>query len=274
MNLSDIKNILRNLKKKSPDDANSPAAEAEEAKPPQRKTPKLTPPTPKRLPQTFIQAAEEFERSRIDELKQTRKLAIIVAAIACGFAGICIFGFVLSFALHREPQPVVLRVDNSTGNVDVLTSIKNANSTYDEAINRYWLAQYVKTCERYDWYSITVDYDSCELFSDGPVFNAYSAKVKDKSAPLEKLKDKGKIDVRVVSVSFLDDNTASVRFTSQKLNASGENPDGSPLQRWIATVVFTYESGLMTDQQRMINPLGFKVLSYQVNAEAAGREPK
>lgn len=228
--------------------------------------------SPKRLPQTFAQAAADFERSRIDELVKTRKIAIVAAIIAFAFAGICIIGIVMSFALHREPQPVVLRVDNGTGNVEVLTSIKNASNTYDEVVNRYWLAQYVRTCERYDWYSLSVDYDACKLFSTSDVFNAYSHKVQDKNSPLETLKDKGKIDVRIVSVSFFDDHTAHVRFTSQKLNQSGENPDGSPLQRWIATVVFDYDAGLMTDQQRMMNPLGFRVHSYQVDAEATGRQ--
>jgi type IV secretion system protein VirB8 len=228
--------------------------------------------SPNRLPQTFAQAAAEFERSRIEELIKTRKIAIMAAIIAFAFAGICIVGIVMSFALHREPQPVVLRVDNGTGNVEVLTSIKNASNTYDEVVNRYWLAQFVKTCERYDWYSLSVDYDTCKLYSTSDVFNAYSAKVQAKNSPLETLKDKGKIDVRIVSVSFLDEHTAHVRFTSQKLNQSGENTDGSPLQRWIATVVFDYDASLMTDQQRMMNPLGFRVHSYQVDAEAIGRQ--
>jgi type IV secretion system protein VirB8 len=161
---------------------------------------------------------------------------------------------------------------NSTGNIDVLTSVKDANNTYDEVVNRYWVAQYVRTCERYDWYSIGVDFDSCELFSTSDVFTAYSNRVKAKNGPLEMLKDKGRIDVRIVSVSFLDANTASVRFTTQKLTPAGENPDGSPLQRWISTIVFDFNAGLMTDQQRMVNPLGFKVHSYQPNPEAVGRE--
>jgi type IV secretion system protein VirB8 len=138
-------------------------------------------------------------------------------------------------------------------------------------VNKYWLAQYVRTCERYDWFTISVDYQSCELFASADVFKAYANNVKDKNAPLNLLKDKGKIDVRVSSIVILDANTAQARFTSQKLNAAGENTDNSPLQRWVATIAFEYHSVLMSEQQRLVNPLGFKVLSYRVDPEALNK---
>ncbi|MDR2207470.1 MAG: type IV secretion system protein [Azoarcus sp.] len=255
-----------------PKSKQQPPAPADEVATPVKSGRAVQTVSPKRLPQTFVDAALDFERSKNETLQRTNKLLVKGIAGAIAFAFVCVVGILMSFALHREPQPTILRLDNTTGNIDVLTSIKDANNSYDEVVNRYWVANYVKTCERYDWYSIGVDFDSCELFSSSDVFTAHSNKVKAKNAPLEMLKDKGRIDVRIVSVSFLDSNTASVRFTSQKLTAAGENPDGSPLQRWIATVVFEFDAGLMTDQQRMVNPLGFKVLSYQVNPEAIGRE--
>lgn len=224
--------------------------------------------SPKRLPQTFIEAAEAFEKSRITDLEKSRSIWQKVAFVATCVAGLAVIGIVLSFLLHREPEATVLRVDNATGNVEVLTSIKNAQHSYDEVVNRYWAANYVRICERYDWYLISTDFDTCSLMSTDAVGKQYAAKVKDKNGPLAILKDVGKIDVRIVSVSFLNDNTANIRFTSQALNAAGENNNNSPLQQWIATVVFDYDATFMTEQQRLVNPLGFTVHSYQVNAEA------
>jgi len=225
--------------------------------------------SPKRIPETFTQAARNFEIFKVEELKKSRKLAWIIALVALVFSGICIVGIVMSFALHREPAPVVLKVDNGTGNVEMLRSVKDQYDSYDDVVNKYWLAQYVRTCERYDWFSISVDFKSCELFGSSDVFKAYSSKVQAKQAPLSVLKDKGKIEIRIVSIVLMDKNNAQVRYTSQKLSAAGENTDGSPLQRWIATITFEYHAILMTEQQRLINPLGFKVLSYRVDPESA-----
>jgi type IV secretion system protein VirB8 len=222
----------------------------------------------KRIPQTFMEAAADFEKFKVEQLKSRVKIAWAITFFSILFAGICVVGIVMSFALHKEPSPVVLKVDNGTGHVDMLRSVKDEHDTYDEVVNRYWLAQYVRTCERYDWYSISMDYQVCELFGSNNVFAAYSASVKEKNSPLNTLKDKGRIDVRIISISFLDANTAQVRFTTQKLSASGENLDGAPLQRWIATIVYEYRSVLMTEQQRLVNPLGFKVYSYKRDPEA------
>ena len=73
--------------------------------------------------------------------------------------------------------------------------------------------------------------------------------------------------MKIVSVAFFGD-TASVRFTKEKTNASGENSDRAPIQRKIATIAYQFKSGYMSDQQRLINPLGFKVASFSVNDEA------
>jgi type IV secretion system protein VirB8 len=226
----------------------------------------------KRTPQSFIAAAEDFERFKVDELKRSRKIAWIICIICVAFAGVCAVGIVMSFALHTEPAPVILKVDNGTGNVEMLRSVKDHHDSYDDIVNKYWLTQYVRMCERYDWFTISVDYESCGLFAAPDVYKAYTTRVKDKNSPLNVLKDKGKIDIRILSIVLLDANTAQIRYTSQKLNGAGENPDGSPLQRWIATVVFEYHSVMMTEQQRLVNPLGFKVLSYHVDPESAEKQ--
>jgi len=239
-----------------------PAEKPTEAKPKDKSI------SPKRIPETFTQAAKEFEVFKVEEIKKSRKMAWIIAIVALVFTGICIVGIVMSFALHREPSPVVLKVDNGTGNVEMLRSVKDQNDSYDDVVNKYWLAQYVRTCERYDWYTISIDYKSCELLSSPDVFKAYSTKVQSKQAPLNTLKDKGKIEIKIVSVVLMGKNNAQVRFTSQKLNAAGENIDGAPLQRWIATIAFGYHSVLMSEQQRLINPLGFKALTYRLDPES------
>ena len=102
--------------------------------------------------------------------------------------------------------------------------------------------------------------------SDGDVAKEYSRKVQAPGSPLSVLKDKGKVVVKITSIAFFGE-TAQVRFTSEKLSASGENVDNSPLQKWIATIAFQFKPGMMTEQQRLVNPLGFKAATYRVDPE-------
>ena len=221
----------------------------------------------KRVPQNFTAAALDFERSKINDLKARNDILkfISIAAVLVGIIGVST-AFVATLA-RKEPEPFVLKVDQSTGATEVMRSIKDTSEKYDEVVNRYWLAQYIRTCESYDWFTISEQFEACKLMSSDDVAKEYSRRIQAPDSALTILKDKGKISIKIVSIAFFGD-TASIRFTSQKTNPSGENLDGAPVQKKLATVAYQFKSGHMTDQQRLINPLGFKAESYRVDHEA------
>lgn len=219
-----------------------------------------------RTPQTFIEAAADFERSKTEEMRLSRKIAWVIAGVSMGITTISISAFLVALLMRTEPEPTILRVDNSTGATTVLRSIKDVHDKYDEVVDKYWLAEYVKYRENYDWLTISSQFDAVNLMSDSPVGNEYSTFTKGKNSPLSILKDKGKIVIHIAAISFIG-NVAQVRFTSEKQSINGLNTDGSPIQKWIATIAYFYRPGQMTEQQRLINPLGFKVTSYRVDPE-------
>lgn len=221
----------------------------------------------KRIPQIFTEAAAEFEKSKIEEIKFSRKIAWSVA----GFSGVIgVLGVVCALValLHRtEPEPTILQVDKSTGATTVMRSVRDSQDHYNEVINKYWLATYVRRREGYDWFTISEDFEAVKLMSDSDAEKEYIQKVYLPSSPLTLLKETGKIKVEIISIAFFGE-TAQIRYTSEKLNPSGENMDGSPVQKWIATVAYQFKPSLqMTEQQRLTNPLGFRVVSYRVDPE-------
>jgi type IV secretion system protein VirB8 len=221
---------------------------------------------PSRLPQDFAEAAADFEKSKIEEVKKSRKIAWIIAAIGAALGVIGTITALVALLMRTEPEPTILEVDKSTGATTVLRSVRDSHDQYDEVVNKYWLAKYVRTCEGYDWFTISEQFEACKLMSDDDVAKEYSRKVQAPGAPLSVLKDKGKVVVKIISIAFFGE-TAQVRFTSEKLNASGENVDNSPLQKWIATIAFQFKPGMMTEQERLVNPLGFKAATYRVDPE-------
>ncbi|MBP7483723.1 MAG: type IV secretion system protein [Aquabacterium sp.] len=221
---------------------------------------------PARLPQSFAEAAADFEQSKILEIKRSRKIAWIIAMVSTAICSVSILAFLVALLTRTEPEPTILQVDKSTGATTVLRSVRDTKDQYDEVVNKYWLARYVSTCEGYDWFTISEQFEACKLMSDGDVAKEYSRKVQAPGAPLSVLKDKGKVVVKITSIAFFGE-TAQVRFTSEKLSASGENVDNSPLQKWIATIAFQFKPGMMTEQQRLVNPLGFKAATYRVDPE-------
>lgn len=222
-------------------------------------------------PQTFEQAALDFERSKNQELKFSRKVAWFVAGSAMGLAIVSSVAGAIAVFKRPEPIPTIITLDKGTGVSSVVRNVADAHDKFDEVVDKHWLSEYVRFREGYDWYEISGSYDVVKLLSSNDVSSEYESEIKAPNSALNVLKDNGKIRIKVGSVSFVGD-MAQVRYTSEKTNASGHNLDGSPVQNFVATVSYTYDvESSMTEQERMISPMGFKVLSYRRDAEVASQ---
>jgi len=98
---------------------------------------------------TFIQKAQEFERSQLDAVRRNNRVAWRVAGVSM-FISVLAVGAVIGLTPLKSVQPFVLRVDNNTGATDVVTSIRDIKKLkYDEAIDKFWLGQYIRFREGY-----------------------------------------------------------------------------------------------------------------------------
>ncbi|MDR0577697.1 MAG: type IV secretion system protein [Candidatus Accumulibacter sp.] len=200
---------------------------------------------PKRRPQSFIEAAEDFERFKIEEIKKSRKIAWLVASVSMGITVVSILAFLVALLTRPEPEPTIIQVDNATGATMLLRSIRDSQDRYDEVVNKYWLANYVRIREGYDWYTIGEQFEAVKLMSEADIASEYAKTVQAPNAPLVALRDRAKIVAKINTISFIGD-MAQVRFTTEKQSTSGENTDGSPVQKWIATIAFHFKPGYMT----------------------------
>ena len=220
-----------------------------------------------RVPESFVEAAVQLAEFKVNELKDSRRTAWIVAGVAVSVVVFVVGGHIVREFLRSDPEPFVVRVDKSTGATDILRPLSDSVDVLDEVANKYWVSRYVAQCEGYDWFTVGADLEACKLMSSDSLAKQHDSRFRAKDSPLMVLKDTGKVVVKVVSVAFVND-TAQVRFVSEKLNTSGENVDQSPAQKWIATIAYTFDPKRhLTEQQRLVNPFGFRADSYRVDQE-------
>lgn len=219
------------------------------------------------LANQMFHAARDFNQSKVTAaLKEkafSRKLAIGCLVIA-GVAVAAVSGL----TPFKEVEPFVLRVDNKTGAVDIVTSIKNKNMSYDEVVNKYWLAEYVRNRESYDWDTIQATFDSTNLLSAANVQAEFRNIYNSPAAPHKILKSNFKVIAKVNAISFVGD-MAQVRFEKQTLPTAGQSATPTPPEKYIATIAFQFKDTPMKEADRLINPLGFQVTSYRVDPETA-----
>lgn len=228
-----------------------------------KKEPK--PLTPERQASEFIQSANAFEKSRVETSKKMAKIAWAVAGISCVCTALSI-GAVMGLTPLKEVQPYLVRVDNNTGVTDLVTTLKTKEDTYGEVMDKYWLSQYVKYRESYNWYTVQSTYDASMLLSSPEIQADIGKFMASPAAPYKVFKDTTMVDIKILAVTWVG-NTAQVRFerTIKKVNATDQDP---PIkQRMIATIGYHYFNTPQKEADRLINPLGLQILSYRVDPE-------
>lgn len=185
------------------------------------------------------------------------------------------FAFVLSvvaIALMmplKEAVPYVIFQDNKTGVPDIVTVLDEKGVGYNEVMDKYWLAQYVRARETYDWYTLQKDYNMVGLLSSNSVGASYSALFEGKDALDKKFGESVRATVEVVSVVPTDRGTGVVRFI--KTTKRADDDGTGVVTKWVATVAYQYRNpSLIKESQRLVNPFGFQVMSYRVDPEVLG----
>lgn len=239
----------------------------------QPKAPVQDPKPKKSLDQQYFDEATGWETDRILTAKKSTKIAWIVASIAV-FVAVCAVGAVAALAPFKEVEPFVVRVDNSTGMVDIVTAMKEGETSYEETINKYWINQYVLLREHWLHATYREDYYKVGLFSAPTEQEGYAETMSARNnpnSPLVLYGDAAEVRVKVKNISFINDLVAMVRF-SKTVERAGER---SLPTHWIATVPFTYISAPMKEKDRRINPLGFQVQrGYRVDPETVSESRK
>ncbi len=217
----------------------------------------------------YLEEARGLERDYLDELVRSRRSAWRAATAAGALLGLALVALLAMQPLKRV-EGFVVRVDNATGAVDLVTTLRDGQTSYGEVVDRYFVNKYVLSREGYDYETIQTAYDTTLLLSSEVVQREYATLFEGAGARDKALSNRAKILVRLRSITpGSAPSTALVRFTTRLVR---ENGQPAAEQSLVATVGFRYVGAPMHEQDRLVNPLGFQVTSYRVDPEVVGGE--
>lgn len=214
--------------------------------------------------QKLIHSAKAFESNRIELIQKQNKIAWRIAIACLVLMALCIISIALMLPL-KTVEPYLVKVDNNTGQAEIVYSLTEGKVSKNEAMDRYWLKNYVMFREAYDWYTVQDNYNVTIALSAHNEKNGLQTFYQGAHAPYKVFKDIYRVDVKVNAISFVGD-LAQVRFEKQVRDL--RDPSKAPTRhKMIATISYSYVNDKMTPTERLINPLGFKVHSYTTDAE-------
>lgn len=219
----------------------------------------------------FVNASLEFEKSRITDIENSRKTAWYVAsgAMICALASTLA---VVALTPLKTVEPYVVRVDNNTGQTDIITVLGEEKISKSDVLDKFFATQYVNMLESYDWYTISNNLDKVLLFSSSDVQKQVVNKFTYPNAPHKTLKQYGRINIKVNNTTILEKGLIQVRYTATTEPVSGYPYDPYKTikvnaKNYLATIAFDYVNTPSVDEIRRTNPLGFTVLSYKVDED-------
>ncbi|MFJ3464974.1 virB8 family protein [Achromobacter spanius] len=209
-----------------------------------------------------------LDRDLLTEFSVSRTKAWRVATGFFVLAALAIIALAALMLSYTPQPPYVVRVNEATGEVENVSQVGDAREDYGPRLARYFVTQYVLSCEGYDWRTLQNMYDRCGLFSSPDVQKQYHSKFEDdprtgREALDKKYGEHTRLAISVRSITPGPNQTATVRFTRSEIG-----PHRSPnSEQFIATLAYRFVNTPMSESVIRDNPLGFQVISYSTAVE-------
>ena len=211
----------------------------------------------------YFEKARRFDQDRMIRLERSARIAWFMAIAASVLATASIVALAGLTPL-KTVEPFVVRVDNSTGIVDVVSALTSTAGTYDEAVTKYFAARYVRAREGYVWSEAEENFRTVSLLSTSLEQTRFTALYRGSNpdSPQNIYGRNASSRVSIVSISLISGNVASVRY--MRTITRGDEVQAT---HWVATLTFSYVNAPMSSTDRLVNPLGFVVSDYRSDPE-------
>jgi type IV secretion system protein VirB8 len=217
----------------------------------------------------YLSDAQAWELDRAQRAERSARRAWTVAGAAAVIATLCAAA-VAGLTPLKQPVPVIIRVDSSSGIVDVVPTYEGTTDI-QQVVTRQLLNSHVTARERYFYGTAEADYELVAAHNLPQLNQEWAAQwaKTNPQSPLNLYKDGTTVRAQIRSISFLKlasgkENVAQVRFTKHaRAGGTGEEQPTS----WIATIEFAYTKPSTDEKLRSLNPLGFRIVEYRREPE-------
>lgn len=213
----------------------------------------------------YFAEAKRWDQDRLASAVRSKRLAWTVAAVA-GALAITATIAVVGLTPLKSVEPFVIRVDQATGAVDLARGLSEETGPvrYEEAVSKYFLAQYVRAREGYLDTAAEENFRLVSILSSPTEQRRWADLFRgtNLASPQNLYGRAAEASVSIRAVGFINPEVANVRYRRTVRRAQQvEESD------WIATIAFAYTRAPTTEADRLRNPLGFQVLSYRSDPE-------
>lgn len=231
----------------------------------------------KRTQRQVSDSSRHWYQDKYQHVLVQRNLLALICLISLAVALVAVFT-VARLAPQKSVEPYLLQVEEKTGITQKVEPISRTELANSDTVNRYFVATYLRSREGYNPTIINYSYDVVRVMSSTDTFGQYRRTI-DAANPeslTARLGAVGKRSVKINSMAYISNtriNNTQARTTPERImqvrfSTTSEVPNAPDLtERWVATVTFVYADLQLNEAERLLNPIGFRVVNYQVEKE-------
>ncbi len=208
----------------------------------------------------------EFVRQQRDVLA-----AITVVSLLLSAASVIT---VMWLTPYKSVEPFVIQIDEKSGMVQRVDPVQRTEFTANEAIDRYFVSQYIRAREGYVPGTFQLNYQTVRVMSATNVFRDYLKAVGrgNPDSPINLLANDGRRKVIFKNLNFVNRKSSDVRASNVVLvrvllKDESEKKSFEREFHGVVTMQFRYANLSLNEEERFMNPIGFLVEDYQIEQE-------
>jgi type IV secretion system protein VirB8 len=214
-------------------------------------------------------------KDRYQQVLVQRKIlaAVTMLSLVCTLATVLVIARLTPL---KTVEPFVIQVDQKSGVTQTVDPLSMTQLTTNEVVNNYFIVQYIRSRENYNALDIARNYNIVRVMSEpARVYGQFRAEAdpNNPNSNAAKLGSAGTRTIKFRSIVPFSQPTPGVPQQVQVHVTIEERGDGvnAQLQYKIITLSFEYIKLQLTEEERYINPLGFRVVDYRVDQETVSK---
>lgn len=215
---------------------------------------------------TINKESRNWYKDRYQAIMLQRRLFMIITIISM-ISTLMAMIVIAQITPLKGVEPFLIQVDSKSGITQMVNPLTVKEITGLESINSFFIVQYIRAREGYNVRDIANNYATVRVMSDfEKVYPAFKREANpgNPQSVAARMGGAGSRSVKFKSISYIKPNQAQVRLLIEETAANG----GTLQYHKIASVVFEYVKLDLTNEERYINPLGFRVTEYRVDEDA------
>lgn len=173
------------------------------------------------------------------------------------------------FVPLKSVSPFVIQIDENSGVTEVVDSKTNTEFTSNEMLIKHFALKYILSREEYNFRTVQDNMQVVRIMSLPDVYRSYISDMLDTNGPIAVFAAHTERRLSLISSNVKTNKTSGDITIDARFGVVETSTQRQPLKYTIAVTMICHfdSSAKLTDDQRMINPLGFVVIYYASTKE-------